>query len=183
MIVNFETWLGVTPSDPITATAAIPGLSATVTATGNRHRMDDRLASRRRHHHDHLPAVGLDRVRRRWLHVDTRLPIGRQGHWHNRPALPRHRHHRLAGDVAGIERRHRIARRSAHDDARRDGRARDPDHRRLRAPAGPTPRRSWCDSPAKCAPNRDRRTVTVATSPTGLTWSRAASSRRRPRLR
>jgi hypothetical protein len=32
MIVNFETWLGVTPSDPITATAAIPGLSATVTA-------------------------------------------------------------------------------------------------------------------------------------------------------
>ena len=33
MIVNFETWLGVTPSDPVTATAAIPGLSATVTAT------------------------------------------------------------------------------------------------------------------------------------------------------
>ena len=32
MIVNFETWLGITPSDPITATAAIPGLSATVTA-------------------------------------------------------------------------------------------------------------------------------------------------------
>ncbi|MEP7046005.1 MAG: hypothetical protein ABI949_04965 [Ilumatobacteraceae bacterium] len=32
MIVNFETWLGVTPSDPITATAAVPGLSATVTA-------------------------------------------------------------------------------------------------------------------------------------------------------
>lgn len=32
MIVNFETWLGVTPSDPIAATAAIPGLSATVTA-------------------------------------------------------------------------------------------------------------------------------------------------------
>ena len=35
MIVNFETWLGVTPSDPITATAAIPGLSATVTATAS----------------------------------------------------------------------------------------------------------------------------------------------------
>ena len=33
MIVNFETWLGVTPSDPIMATATIPGLSATVTAT------------------------------------------------------------------------------------------------------------------------------------------------------
>ena len=33
MIVNFETWLGVTPSAPIAATAAIPGLSATVTAT------------------------------------------------------------------------------------------------------------------------------------------------------
>ena len=33
MIVNFETWLGVRPSDPVTATAAIPGLSATVTAT------------------------------------------------------------------------------------------------------------------------------------------------------
>jgi hypothetical protein len=32
MIVNFETWLGVTPSAPITATASIPGLSATVTA-------------------------------------------------------------------------------------------------------------------------------------------------------
>ena len=32
MIVNFESWLGVTPSPPITATAAIPGLSATVTA-------------------------------------------------------------------------------------------------------------------------------------------------------
>jgi hypothetical protein len=32
MIVNFETWLGVTPSPPITATASIPGLSATVTA-------------------------------------------------------------------------------------------------------------------------------------------------------
>jgi hypothetical protein len=32
MIVNFETWLGITPSPPITATAAIPGLSATVTA-------------------------------------------------------------------------------------------------------------------------------------------------------
>ncbi|HEY0521244.1 MAG TPA: hypothetical protein VGC84_17270 [Ilumatobacteraceae bacterium] len=32
MIVNFETWLGVTPSPPITATATIPGLSATVTA-------------------------------------------------------------------------------------------------------------------------------------------------------
>jgi len=32
MVVNFETWLGVTPHAPITATAAIPGLSATVTA-------------------------------------------------------------------------------------------------------------------------------------------------------
>jgi hypothetical protein len=32
MIVNFETWLGITPSPPITATASIPGLSATVTA-------------------------------------------------------------------------------------------------------------------------------------------------------
>ena len=32
MIVNFETWLGITPSPPITATATIPGLSATVTA-------------------------------------------------------------------------------------------------------------------------------------------------------
>jgi hypothetical protein len=32
MIVNFETWLGLTPSAPITATATIPGLSATVTA-------------------------------------------------------------------------------------------------------------------------------------------------------
>ena len=32
MIVNFETWLGVTPSPPITAMASIPGLSATVTA-------------------------------------------------------------------------------------------------------------------------------------------------------
>ncbi len=32
MIVNFETWLGITPSDPISATATIPGLSATVTA-------------------------------------------------------------------------------------------------------------------------------------------------------
>ena len=32
MIVNFETWLGVTPRQPVTATAAIPGLSATVTA-------------------------------------------------------------------------------------------------------------------------------------------------------
>jgi len=32
MIVNFESWLGVTPHDPVTATAAIPGLSATVTA-------------------------------------------------------------------------------------------------------------------------------------------------------
>lgn len=33
MIVNFETWLGVTPQPPVSATAAIPGLSATVTAT------------------------------------------------------------------------------------------------------------------------------------------------------
>lgn len=33
MIVNFETWLGVTPAPPVSATAAIPGLSATVTAT------------------------------------------------------------------------------------------------------------------------------------------------------
>jgi len=32
MVVNFETWLGVTPHAPITATATIPGLSATVTA-------------------------------------------------------------------------------------------------------------------------------------------------------
>ena len=32
MIVNFQTWLAVTPQPPITATAAIPGLSATVTA-------------------------------------------------------------------------------------------------------------------------------------------------------
>jgi hypothetical protein len=32
MIVNFETWLGITPSAPVTATASIPGLSATVTA-------------------------------------------------------------------------------------------------------------------------------------------------------
>ena len=32
MIVNFETWLGVTPRQPVTATATIPGLSATVTA-------------------------------------------------------------------------------------------------------------------------------------------------------
>ncbi|MGZ4672860.1 MAG: hypothetical protein ACXVKP_06700 [Ilumatobacteraceae bacterium] len=32
MIVNFETWLGVTPQPPVTATAAIPGLAATVTA-------------------------------------------------------------------------------------------------------------------------------------------------------
>jgi hypothetical protein len=32
MVVNVETWLGVTPRAPITATAAIPGLSATVTA-------------------------------------------------------------------------------------------------------------------------------------------------------
>jgi hypothetical protein len=32
MIVNFQTWLGVTPQQPVTATAAIPGLSATVTA-------------------------------------------------------------------------------------------------------------------------------------------------------
>ena len=32
MIVNFETWLGVTAQQPVRATAAIPGLSATVTA-------------------------------------------------------------------------------------------------------------------------------------------------------
>lgn len=32
MIVNFESWLGVTPQPPVTATATIPGLSATVTA-------------------------------------------------------------------------------------------------------------------------------------------------------
>jgi hypothetical protein len=32
MIVNFETWLAVAPQPPVTATAAIPGLSATVTA-------------------------------------------------------------------------------------------------------------------------------------------------------
>ena len=32
MIVNFETWLGVTAQQPVTATAAIPALSATVTA-------------------------------------------------------------------------------------------------------------------------------------------------------
>lgn len=32
MVVNVETWLGVTPSTPITATASIPGLSATVMA-------------------------------------------------------------------------------------------------------------------------------------------------------
>lgn len=32
MIVNFETWLGVTTEDAVTATAAIPTLSATVTA-------------------------------------------------------------------------------------------------------------------------------------------------------
>jgi hypothetical protein len=32
MIVNFETWLGVTSQPAVTATAAIPGLSATVTA-------------------------------------------------------------------------------------------------------------------------------------------------------
>jgi hypothetical protein len=32
MIVNFETWLAVTPQQPVTATAAIPGLAATVTA-------------------------------------------------------------------------------------------------------------------------------------------------------
>jgi hypothetical protein len=35
MIVNLETWHGVTPSPPISATAAIPGLSATVTATAS----------------------------------------------------------------------------------------------------------------------------------------------------
>jgi len=33
MVVNFESWLGVTPRPPVTATATIPGLSATVTAT------------------------------------------------------------------------------------------------------------------------------------------------------
>ena len=32
MVVNVETWLGITPSAPITATASIPGLTATVTA-------------------------------------------------------------------------------------------------------------------------------------------------------
>ena len=32
MIVNLETWLGITPQSSVTATAAIPGLSATVTA-------------------------------------------------------------------------------------------------------------------------------------------------------
>ena len=32
MIVNFQTWLAVTAQPPMTATAAIPGLSATVTA-------------------------------------------------------------------------------------------------------------------------------------------------------
>ena len=32
LIVNFETWLGLTPSAPITATASIPNLTATVTA-------------------------------------------------------------------------------------------------------------------------------------------------------
>ena len=32
MIVNFETWLGITPQQPVTATAGIPGLTATVTA-------------------------------------------------------------------------------------------------------------------------------------------------------
>src|SRR3954468_6283696 len=32
MVVNFESWLGVVPHAPVTATAAIPGLSATVTA-------------------------------------------------------------------------------------------------------------------------------------------------------
>ena len=32
MIVNFETWLGVTPQQSVSATAAIPGLTATVTA-------------------------------------------------------------------------------------------------------------------------------------------------------
>jgi hypothetical protein len=32
MLVNFETWMGVTPQSPVSATASIPGLSATVTA-------------------------------------------------------------------------------------------------------------------------------------------------------
>lgn len=36
MIVNFESWLGVTPHDPVSATATIPGLSATVTAQASR---------------------------------------------------------------------------------------------------------------------------------------------------
>jgi hypothetical protein len=33
MIVNFESWLGVAPQQPVSATASIPGLSATVVAT------------------------------------------------------------------------------------------------------------------------------------------------------
>jgi hypothetical protein len=33
MIVNFETWLAVRPVEPVTATAAIPTVAATVTAT------------------------------------------------------------------------------------------------------------------------------------------------------
>jgi hypothetical protein len=33
MFVNYETWFAVEPVDPVTATASIPGLSVTVTAT------------------------------------------------------------------------------------------------------------------------------------------------------
>ena len=35
MIVNFETWMGVTPVDPVTATATVITTSASVTATPN----------------------------------------------------------------------------------------------------------------------------------------------------
>lgn len=36
LVVGMETWFGVTPTPPVTASASIPGLSATVTATALR---------------------------------------------------------------------------------------------------------------------------------------------------
>ncbi len=40
LIVNIETWFGVTPVAPVTATAQIPGLTSTVTATATELRLD-----------------------------------------------------------------------------------------------------------------------------------------------
>ena len=93
--VALQTWLGVAPIAPVSATAGptFGGLTVTATAVPEPHRVD---ARRSRGGHDPLRAVGRDTSRRcaerkRAVRLDAAAPVGRPVRRRRRRELPRHR--------------------------------------------------------------------------------------------